>query len=114
MQLAALEGRLDQLVDELAQYSGHRTLWLSEAGDLIHSEPEDMLEVHGYRYIATLFHPGREELTTATLKVVPVELFGPPQVPVDTAAGPRFTGGRSRQNPPALAGATNQAPMGAC
>ncbi len=77
MELAALEARIDELVNDLAHYSGHRTLWLDARGEVIHSEPEDMLEVHGYRYISTLFHPDREELTAAVLRVVPVELGAP-------------------------------------
>lgn len=77
MQLATLESRIDELVIELRQYCGHRTLWLDEDGDLIHSEPEDMLEVRGFQYITTLFRPTREELTCAILKRVPVELDEP-------------------------------------
>jgi len=77
MQLAALESRIDELVLELRQFNGHRTVWLSELGELIHAEPEDMLEVRGFNYIATLFRPSREELTCATLKLVPVELDEP-------------------------------------
>jgi hypothetical protein len=77
MQLAALESRIDELVLELRQFNGHRTVWLSERGELIHAEPEDMLEIRGFQYIATLFRPGREELTCAALKILPVELDEP-------------------------------------
>lgn len=77
MQLATLESRIDELVTELRQFNGHRTVWLNEDGDLIHSEPEDMLEVRGFQYITTLFRPNREELTCAVLKRVPVELDEP-------------------------------------
>jgi hypothetical protein len=77
MQLAALESRIDDLVLELRQFNGHRTVWLSEAGELIHSEPEDMLEVRGFVYVTTLFRPTRDELTCAVLKHVPVELDEP-------------------------------------
>lgn len=77
MQLATLESRIDELVIELRQFNGHRTVWLNEDGDLIHSEPEDMLEVRGFQYITTLFRPGREELTCAVLKRIPVELDEP-------------------------------------
>lgn len=95
MQLASLESRIDELVIELHSFNGHRTVWLDEEGELIHSEPEDMLEVRGFQYITTMFRPNREELTYAVLKLVPVELdepirramarweapayFGPPQ-----------------------------------
>ncbi|MFO7563543.1 MAG: hypothetical protein R6X02_12930 [Enhygromyxa sp.] len=77
MQLAALESRIDELVLELRQFNGHRTVWRSESGELVHSEPEDMLEVRGFAYITTLFRPTREELTCAVLKHVPVELDEP-------------------------------------
>lgn len=77
MQLAALESRVDEIVSELAQFHGYRTVWLGERGNLIHAEPEDMLEVRGFRYIATLLKPSREELTSAALKIVPVELDEP-------------------------------------
>ncbi len=77
MQLATLESRIDELVLELRQYNGHRTVWLDEDGGLIHSEPEDMLEVRGFQYITTMYRPTREELTCAVLKLVPVELDEP-------------------------------------
>ncbi len=77
MQLATLESRIDELVIELRQFNGHRTVWLDESGELIHSEPEDMLEVRGFQYITTMFRPNREELTCAVLKLVPVELDEP-------------------------------------
>jgi hypothetical protein len=77
MQLASLESRIDELVLELRQFNGHRTVWLNEDGDLIHSEPDDMLEVRGFQYITTLFRPNRDELTCAVLKRVPVELDEP-------------------------------------
>jgi hypothetical protein len=77
MTLAALESRIDELVQELAQYRGFRTVWLSEEGELVHSEPEDMLEVRGFVYLTTVFRPDREELTAAALKYVEVELDEP-------------------------------------
>ena len=73
MQLAALESRIHELVLELRQYNGHRTVWL------IHSEPDDMLEVRGFAYITTLFRPTSDELTCAVLKHVSVELGEPIQ-----------------------------------
>ncbi|PRQ04178.1 hypothetical protein ENSA5_10160 [Enhygromyxa salina] len=77
MKLAALESRVEEIVSELAQFHGYRTVWLSERGKLVHAEPEDMLEDRGFRYVATLFQPSREELTAAALEVVPVELDEP-------------------------------------
>lgn len=77
MQLAALESRIDELVQELAHYRGFRTVWLGEQGELIHAEPEDMLEIRGFAYVATLFRPSHEDLTSAALRVVNVELDEP-------------------------------------
>jgi hypothetical protein len=77
MQLATLESRIDELVHELAHYRGFRTVWLSERGELLHAEPEDMLELRGFAYVATLFRPNREDLTSAALRVVTVELDEP-------------------------------------
>lgn len=77
MQLAVLEARVDELVPDLAGYNGHRTLWLDPSGELVHSEPDDELDERGYRYIATLFQPNRDELCAAILKMVPVELDEP-------------------------------------
>jgi hypothetical protein len=77
MQLATLESRIDELVLELADYRGFRTVWLTERGELIHTEPDDMLELRGYAYVATLFRPSRDDVTTAALRVVTVELDEP-------------------------------------
>jgi hypothetical protein len=73
MLLSMLEKRVDELVGDLAGYHGHRTLWLDSQGQILHSEPDDMLEEHGYDYVATLFQPDREQLTCALLRMVPVE-----------------------------------------
>lgn len=91
MQLAALESRIDEIVLELAEYRGFRTVWLSERGELIHAEPEDMLEIRGFQYVATLFRPSREDLTMAALKVVPVELDEPVRQAMDSWRAPRRT-----------------------
>lgn len=73
MLLSMLEKRVDELVGDLACYHGHRTLWLDSQGDILHAEPDDMLEELGYDYVATLLHPNREQLTGALLRLVPVE-----------------------------------------
>lgn len=88
MQLAVLEARIDDLVSDLAGYAGHRTLWLDSAGDIVHSEPDAILETHGFRYISTLFQPNREELTAAILRVVPVELDEPVRAALATWEAP--------------------------
>ncbi|KIG19523.1 hypothetical protein DB30_00032 [Enhygromyxa salina] len=77
MLLAALESRIDDMVSELAQFHGYRTVWLGENGQLFHAEPEDMLELRGFTCIATMLRPTREELTAAALKIVTVELDEP-------------------------------------
>lgn len=77
MQLAVLEARVDELVSDLAAYSGHRTLWLDPGGDIVHSEPDEELEDRGFAYVATLFQPSRDELNAAVLKRIPVELDEP-------------------------------------
>ena len=77
MQLAALESRIDEIASELAQFNGYRTIWLSERGELLHAEPEDMLELSGFRYVTTMFKPTREQLMTAALRMVPVVLDEP-------------------------------------
>ena len=88
MQLAALESRIDDIVSELAQFNGYRTVWYGERGELVHAEPEDMLEIRGFAYVATLFQPTREELTTAALKVIPVELDEPVRMAMATWEAP--------------------------
>lgn len=75
MQLAVLESRIDELVQELAQYRGFRTVWLGDRGELFHSEPDD--ELRGFSYVATVFRPDRDELTNAALRVISVELDEP-------------------------------------
>lgn len=88
MQLANLETRIDEIATELAQYNGHRTVWLSENSELVHAEPEHMLELRGFTYVITSFRPSREELTTAALRVVPVELDEPVRQAMATWAAP--------------------------
>ncbi len=77
MLLSVLEDRIDELVADLATYHGYRTLWLDEGDAIVHAEPDDMLEEHGYRYVATLMAPDRDELTTTLLRLVQVQLDRP-------------------------------------
>ena len=72
MQLPTLDRRVTELVRELGQYSGHRTVWLDLQGQLIHSEPEEELEARGYLYVTTVMHPDRETLLEATARFVSV------------------------------------------
>lgn len=60
--MVSLELQVARLVDELAQYHGHRTLWLDRRGYLCHAEPEDDFEDIGYQYVATMFRPTGDEL----------------------------------------------------
>ena len=77
MQLATLESRVEEIASDMAQYNGYRTVWVGEHGDLFHAEPEDMLELSGFTYVTTMFKPTREQLLTAALRIVPVELDEP-------------------------------------
>jgi hypothetical protein len=60
--MVSLELQVARIVEELAQYNGHRTLWLDRRGFLCHAEPEDDFEDIGYQYVATLLRPTAEEL----------------------------------------------------
>lgn len=73
MLLSMLEKRVDELVGDLAGYHGYRTLWLDPQGDIVHAEPDDMLEEHGFELVATLLQPDRDQLTAALLRTVTVE-----------------------------------------
>lgn len=57
-----LETRIEALLGDLAEYHGYRTLWLDPQGELLHAEPDDMLEELGFEYVATLMRPTRDEL----------------------------------------------------
>lgn len=59
-----LETRIEALLGDLAEYHGYRTLWLDPQGELLHAEPDDMLEELGFDYVATLMRPTRDELLT--------------------------------------------------
>ncbi len=72
MQLASLDRRVDELVRELNQYYGHRTVWLDLNGRLIHAEPDEELEVRGYLYVTTVMRPDRETLLEAAARFVSV------------------------------------------
>jgi hypothetical protein len=73
MLLSLLEKRVDELVGDLAGYHGYRTLWLDPHGEIVHAEPDDMLEELGYDSIATLMQPDRDQLTVALLRRIPIE-----------------------------------------
>ena len=77
MQVQAFERRVEELIVELAGFSGFRTLWLDRAGSICHAEPEYELEEEGYVYLATLMRPDRDTLTEAIAHRVPLELPTP-------------------------------------
>lgn len=60
--MVSLDLQVARLVEELAHYNGHRTLWLDRRGYLCHAEPEDDFEDIGYQYVATLSRPSADEL----------------------------------------------------
>ena len=72
MQLSSLDRRVEELVGELMQFRGHRTVWLDLKGRLVHSEPDEELEVRGYLYVTTVLRPDRETLLDATARFVSV------------------------------------------
>jgi hypothetical protein len=77
MQVQAFERRVEELILELAQFSGYRTIWLDPRGLLCHTEPDEELEAEGYGYLATLMRPDREGLTEALAPRIPLELPTP-------------------------------------
>ena len=74
MQVDAFERRVTELVQELATYLGYRTLWLSPAGEICPSEPDDEWEDAGFTYLTTLMRPREEDLACALTPLVPLEL----------------------------------------
>lgn len=56
------------LVHQLRAFHGYRTVWIEPTGLLMHAEPDEELEDHGYRYVATFLRPGPEELAEALTK----------------------------------------------
>ena len=77
MQVQAFERRVEELIVELASFSGYRTLWLDREGLICHCEPDYELEDEGYAYLATLMQPDRDTLTEAIAHRVPLELPNP-------------------------------------
>ena len=68
MVLAPLDPEAATLVSELQTFNGCRTVWLDPRGRLWHAEPEEELESEGFRYVATVFRPGVEELCAAVAR----------------------------------------------
>ncbi len=65
---AYVERRLHPLAADLAGYNGFRALWFDHGGELVHSEPEDELELLGWTLVAVVMRPDvdclRRHLTT--------------------------------------------------
>ena len=76
------------LVHQLRAFHGYRTVWIEPTGLVMHAEPDEELEDHGYRYVATLLRPGPEEMADALMKAG-VVLTQP--MPVD-ASGDAWSG----------------------
>lgn len=47
---------------QLQVFHGYRTVWLDDAGRLWHTEPEDLLEEQGFRYVGSFLRPTVDEL----------------------------------------------------
>lgn len=63
--------QLQSLASQLRVFHGYRTLWLDEERQqVVHSEPDEMLEDEGLRYIDTVMQPDAEALAVV-LGVVP-------------------------------------------
>lgn len=77
MQVQAFERRVEELIIELAQFAGYRTVWLEPSGKICHSEPDEELEVEGYAYLATVMRPDRDALTEALAPRIALELPTP-------------------------------------
>jgi hypothetical protein len=71
--------RVIQLCVELAQYSGHRTIWRDPSGQLVHAEPDDELEPNGFELVATLMHPSVDEFYDA----LAASRVDPPSIPAE-------------------------------
>ncbi|MCA9695200.1 MAG: hypothetical protein KC636_36815 [Myxococcales bacterium] len=80
--MALSDATLAELVDSLAGYRGHRTLWLDVDGQLLHSEPDDELEAIGYTYVATLLRPDADALRDALARHVPATVERRPSLPL--------------------------------
>ena len=73
MDVVTLQQQVEQLTHALRSFSGHRTLWRSPSGEMVHAEPELELEDEGFVYIATLFQPDRDTVTAALIGAVAME-----------------------------------------
>ena len=76
MPAPTLRTRILDLVAELSQFHGYRTVWIDLAGGLCHSEPDEELERSGFLYVLTAFHPSEDELVDAVSRLVTVETSG--------------------------------------
>jgi len=56
------------LVHQLRAFHGYRTVWIEPTGLIMHAEPDEALEDHGYRYVATMLRPGPEEMAEALVR----------------------------------------------
>jgi hypothetical protein len=86
----ALVMELEALHPQLLAFSGHRSIWLDDDGQLWHAEPDEMLEDLGHVYVGTFFQPLLEDLAIAVSKAYPKPMrplgrVMPPQAAVAAA-----------------------------
>ena len=75
MKVASLRTQVAELVAELAQYHGYRTIWVAGDHTLYHTEPDVELEGEGFTYVATLMRPTYETLFHNLVRSTPEPQF---------------------------------------
>lgn len=53
---------LADLSAQLHTFHGYRTVWLDDAGRVWHTEPDELLEDQGFRYLGCFLRPSIDEL----------------------------------------------------
>lgn len=71
MDVDTLQFEVEQLTEALRGFGGYRSVWRSPDGELVHSEPDEELELEGYRLLATLMRPDRDTVTAALMAAEP-------------------------------------------
>ena len=81
MKVASLETQVAELVAELAQFYGYRTVWVGPDGTVCHTEPEMELDGAEYTYVATLMRPDYDALLQTLVGSTPHESRSPRSEP---------------------------------
>jgi len=59
--------KIAELAHELREFHGYRALWLDDELRIWHTEPEDLLEEQGLRYLGACLRPSYDELEAMLL-----------------------------------------------